>query len=108
MAESLFQGIGGVQAFHKGENSFELSCKHGRVRVTALTDGIVRVRATQASEFGPDFSYAIAKTLWPKLNAAIQDGPKTTVLRTKKLVVKIQKSPLRITFTTSDGRRLNG
>jgi alpha-glucosidase len=108
MADSLFQSIGAVTAVEKGENNIEFRCEHGRVRVIVLADGIVRVRATQATDFGPDFSYAIAKTHWPKLNAVVQAAPRTITLRTKKVVVTIQKSPLRIEFSTPDGRPLNG
>ncbi len=107
MADSLFQSIGVVKAFDKTENGFELRCEHGLVRVTALADDIVRVRATQASDFGPDFSYAIAKTDWPKCKLAIQTGKTTLTLRTKNVVVTIHKSPLRIDFATLDGRVLN-
>jgi alpha-glucosidase len=107
MADSLFQSIGAVRAFDKTENGFEFRCEHGLVRVTALADDIVRVRATQASDFGPDFSYAIAKTHWPKFKLAIQTGKTALTLRTKNVVVKIHKSPLRIVFATLDGRVLN-
>ena len=61
MADSLFQSIGAVKAFDKTENGFEFRCEHGLVRVTALADGIVRVRATQAA-----ISARISRTRSPK------------------------------------------
>src|ERR1043166_2240997 len=106
MADSQFIGIGSVTAVAAGDRSVEFQCEHGRVRVSVLSDSIVRVRATQASDFGPDFSYAIAKTKWPKVHATIRSG-KTVTIATKKLTVTIEQTPLRITFTTPDGQVLN-
>src|SRR5579862_1405927 len=107
MADPHFQSIGAVEAFEHNSGVIDLQCKHGRVRIAVLSDSIVRVRATQTTGFGPDFSYAVAKTKWPKTNATVRDG-KTITIRTKKLVVTINKSPLRIEFATPDGRVLNG
>ena len=106
MADNTFIGIGNVRAIEREDCSVDFLCEHGRVRITVLSDRIVRVRATQATGFGPDFSYAIARTTWPKVNVTIRDG-KTVTIATKELVVTISKSPLRIEFATPDGRVLN-
>ncbi|MGA2605303.1 MAG: glycoside hydrolase family 31 protein [Verrucomicrobiia bacterium] len=106
MADSHFQSIGAIKAVRRHDNSFEFRCAHGKVRITVLSDRTVRVRATQASKFGPAFSYAIAKTHWPKLKTTVRSS-KAITIQTKRLVVTIHKSPLRIEFATLDGRRLN-
>jgi alpha-glucosidase len=106
MADSHFQSIGATKAVRRHDNSFEFRCAHGRVRITVLSDRTVRVRATQASKFGRDFSYAIAKTHWPKLKTTVRSG-KAITIQTKRLVVTIHKSPLRIEFATPEGRALN-
>jgi len=106
MSDSPFQSIGAVKAFQRRDSSFEFRCEHGRVCVIVLADGIVRVRATRATEFGPDFSYAIARTQWPKVNASIRAG-KTVTIHTKKVGATIRQSPLRIEFATPNGRALN-
>jgi alpha-glucosidase len=113
MADSLFQSIGAVTAFEKDGNSFSFHCEHGRVRLTILSDGIVRVRATQASDFGPDFSYAVANTRWPETKVVVAAVPaagkaRHYTIKTKKLSISIATSPLRIEFTTPDGEVLNG
>lgn len=107
MAHSDFISIGAVKTVARGDNAVDFVCTHGRARVTVLSDRIVRVRATQATDFGPDFSYAVTKTRWPKVNATIREG-KTVTISTKKLAVTISKSPLRIKFATPEGRPLNG
>src|SRR5438046_2464736 len=97
MADSEIQDIGAVKTWHKNRDAFDFHCEYGLVRIAVLSDSIVRVRATQANDFGPDFSYAVAKTQWPKVNTVVRDG-KTITVRTKQLVVTITKSPLRIEF----------
>jgi len=106
MADSHFQSIGAIKAVRRHDNSFEFRCAHGKVRITVLSDRTVRVRATQASKFGPAFSYAIAKTHWPKLKTTVRTG-KAITIQTKRLVVTVHKSPLRIDFATPEGRALN-
>ncbi len=106
MADSAFTSIGGVKTVTHDGCVVDFQCDHGRVRVTVLSDSIVRVRATQATDFGPDFSYAVARTNWPKVKATIRASRDVTIT-TKKLVVTIAKSPLRITFATPAGRVLN-
>src|ERR1039458_5164704 len=85
MASSQFQSVGAIKKWHKSGNALDFDCEHGRVRVAILSDGIMRVRATRARDFGPDFSYAVAKTKWPKVKATIRDG-KVVTIRTKKLL----------------------
>jgi len=106
MADPGLIGIGNVQEVHHTDNTVEFQCERGRVRVTALSDSIVRVRATQAADFGPDFSYAVARTSWPKAKATVRTGREIT-LATKKLTVTITREPLRIEFAAADGRVLN-
>jgi alpha-glucosidase len=106
MPEPGFLSIGNVRSLRKTDRGVEFACDNGRVRVSALTDTIVRVRTTQAPAFGLDFSYAIAKQKWPKFKATIRDG-KTLTISTKQLQIAIEKSPLRIDFCMRDGRLLN-
>jgi len=103
MTDCAFTSVGSVITVEKRDSAVDFVCKHGRVRVTVLADGIVRVRATRATELGPDFSYAVARKRWPKTPVRITAG----IIRTRKLVISITKSPLRIAFATLDGTVLN-
>ncbi len=105
--KSQFQSVGAVEKVTRNGNAFDFHCQHGLVRVAILSDSIVRVRATQTSGFAADFSYAVAKTKWPKTSVTIVNG-KTISVRTKKLQVTIAKAPLRIEFANADGTALNG
>jgi len=106
MAQGTFTELGDIQSITHGERAIDLVGEHWRVRLTVLSDGLVRVRATQAPDFGPDFSYAVAKTKWPKFTPRVRAG-KTLTIETKQLVVTVEKAPLRITFARPDGTVLN-
>lgn len=106
MADNSFISIGNVRSVTSGDRTMDVVCTHGQVRVAVLADGIVRVRATQATGFGPDFSYAVAKTKWPKVKATVRTG-QTITIQTKKLTITVHKSPLRIEFAASNGQVLN-
>src|SRR5262249_10611276 len=54
-----------------------------------------------------DFSYAIAKTKWPKVKTSVHNA-KAITIATKKLRVVVSKVPFRIEFTKPDGTTLNG
>ncbi len=107
MIDSQFQGVGAIKTRRKNGNTFDFHCEHGLVRVTVLSDGIVRVRATKSNDFGPDFSYAIARTKWPKVKTAVRNS-KAITISTKKLLVTVTKRPLRIEFARADGTVLAG
>ena len=106
MADNSFISIGNVRSVTSNDGAIDIVCTHGRVHIAVLADGIVRVRATQATGFGPDFSYAISKTKWPKIKTTVRTG-KTITIHTKKLTITVHKSPLRIEFATPDGQVLN-
>jgi alpha-glucosidase len=99
----MFASIGKVKSFKRIRNTVDCVCTDGRVRIQVISDSIVRVRATQSKKFAPDFSYAIAKTKWPKLRPVIT----ASRIATKKLRVTITKSPLRIEFAAAAGTVLN-
>jgi alpha-glucosidase len=107
MPDSKFTSVGNVKSVAKTENTLDFVCEHGRVRVAVLSDAIIRVRATQVTDFGPDFSYAIAKTKWPKVKTDVKTAGNTVTIATKKLRVNITKTPLRIEFAKPDGTILS-
>lgn len=107
MATHPITGIGNVRSVTKRDDGVEVQCDAGRVRVTVLSDTIVRVRATQATQFGPDFSYAIAKTKWAKVKWDCRRDDGQHILRTKRVAVRIETAPLRIHWERPDGTALN-
>jgi len=99
----MFTTIGKVMATKRTVAACDFICANGRVRIQVIKDGIVRVRASRAAEFGPDFSYAVAKTEWPRIHPTITVGK----IVTEKIHITVTKSPFRIEFATTAGRVLN-
>ena len=106
MARSRFVSIGNVKAVNRTDNGVEFVCQHGRVRVQVFSDSVVRVRATRDKTFAPDFSYAVAKTKWPRVGCVTSRGGSIKIV-SGKLVITVTKSPLRIEFSAPDGTVLN-
>ncbi len=107
MKQSAFTDLGKVRQVNERADGLELVCQRGRVRVTVREPGIVRVRATRGKTFGPDFSYAVAGANKAETQWSRRLGRSHIELRTGKLTIRIQKSPLRIAFLSSQGRLLN-
>jgi alpha-glucosidase len=95
--------LGNVTRATPTATGLDLQCDHGRVRLTVLSPTLIRVRATQAPDFGPDFSYAIAKTKWPKTACTVTGG----VITTKQLRVTVGRQPFGLEFARPDGTRLH-
>ena len=95
--------IGNVSRVTKLEAGLDLLCERGRVRITALSPGIIRVRATQAADFGADFSYAVAKRTWKKHPVRMTGD----TLTTKQLTVRVSRQPFALEFVAPDGTVLN-
>jgi alpha-glucosidase len=107
MSKSRFVTVGKVKSVYREKNAVEFVCQNGRVRVTALADNIIRVRATRAKKFGPDFSYAIAKTDRTDFAGRVTTHGGAVRVQTGKLAAWIPLESMRLEFRASNGRLLN-
>jgi alpha-glucosidase len=106
-AGAQWRSVGDVDSLHiRGQ---EVDCFAGgrMVRVSAVAEDLVRVRAVSGSAFPPDRSVAIARTDWPDLQTRITDGKDSVMLETTQLTVVIRKHPLRVRISGSDGTVLS-
>ncbi|HEV2436197.1 MAG TPA: TIM-barrel domain-containing protein [Verrucomicrobiae bacterium] len=79
----------------------------GTLAVTALSDDMVRVHFTKAKSFGRDHSYAVINRDFGQVQAKARIGADATVLQTATLTVLIRQNPLRISFASAAGERLD-
>jgi alpha-glucosidase len=78
---------------------------NGRFRIQFYGEQIVRVTITQNNDF-EDFSYALV--VQPeKFTFEKQDANDELLLKTPSLHVKVTKDPVRISFSTVDGKLIN-
>jgi alpha-glucosidase len=76
-----------------------------KVSVTAPSEHVIRVRATASGAFRPDFSWAVvAGAGAPHVDLRVENTDAAVQVATARLRVRIDKSPLRITFLDTEGR----
>jgi alpha-glucosidase len=97
--------IGSVQHVEKLSDGVELSDGTAKVRITAIRDGIVRVRIAPDGNFPKDTSWAVIQSPEP-LSVQIDETSSEVHLATGSVRVIVQKSPLLITFADASGRTL--
>ena len=100
-----WQHIGDVQKVAKLPDGMELSAGGAKVRVTSVSDGVVRVRVAPNGNFPKDFSWAVIAAPQPvEINVA---ETKSEVRMTAgSIVVSVNKSPLLIRFLDPQGNVL--
>lgn len=107
MSTHTFRSVGSVRSIRKRSDGWDFVCEGGLVRLSWLRDGVIRVRATPAGDFGPDFSYAIARRDWPRVNWSAKRVGRRWEWKTRRLTVVIETDPLRLEFRSADGTLLN-
>ena len=100
-----WQHLGAVQRVEKVADGLELTAGHTRVRITAFSDSVIRVRVAPEGKFSKDFSWAvIASPQPPAINIA--DTKIELRMTAGNTTVLIQKSPLLIRFADAAGNVL--
>ena len=100
-----WQHIGKVTKVEKLPDGVELTAGKSKVRITAFREGIVRVRVAPTGVFPKDFSWAIVEA--PQSPAVKIDDAKDELRMTAgDIVVRVNKSPLLISFSDNAGSTL--
>jgi alpha-glucosidase len=97
--------IGQVQTVANLPDGIELTAGQAKVRITAFRENIIRVRVAPKGTFPKDISWAAIETPQPP-PVKIEDTQKEVRLTTIELCLRVQKSPLLITFTDAAGQTL--
>ena len=103
---SGWQHVGKVTRIKKLASGVELEAGRVRARVVAITDSVIRVRLVPEGGFLPDSSWALVPTNELAPQVAIQDSRQAVEMRTARLKVRIQKSPILIAFLDPAGNIL--
>ncbi|MCG3420277.1 glycoside hydrolase family 31 protein [Oceanobacillus jordanicus] len=97
--------IGNVLSIEKQQNMYQLTCTNGFVTLCFYTDAILRVVMNPTSQPVLDLSKSIHVTPLD-VSVSEEDSEAVLLLKTKKLEVKIEKNPLRITVKDENSRIL--
>lgn len=105
-AAQAWQTIGDVSSFEKRPDGIEIRAQRVRVRISILTPTVVRVQYSLQQQFSDRLSFAVLPDAFhgETPNLQIDDSAQQLSLNTGAMVVRIEKSPLRIVFQDSSGK----
>jgi len=102
---TLSQSLGKLLSWNKHGHGLSGETSFGKFTVSCYNDSIVRIHITKAENFD-EFSYAvIVRPTSADLN--IIDTNDSLIIKTKKLIVTIQKDPVRFSFADSNNHVIN-
>jgi len=117
---SRYTMMGNVVLRDKGRHEITFTCENGRVRLSFLTETMVRVHMAPAGKQFPEDTlhpnengpYAIVKYDWPGQSFEITEGfdfdleGQVYTISAGRLVVKVRKQPFKLAFYDSEGNLL--
>lgn len=102
-----FQFAGKINNFKKYDNRIELILDNARVNIYVYDDNLIRFRYTNKNEFSKAPSYAVIYELPAKTKFDFADEKSGLKITTGGLIVKISKSPCRISIYDKDMNLIN-
>ena len=102
-----WQSVGTLAASEPKGNQITFSSRQATVVVTVLAPDLVRVRMIPGTTLGPDYSYAVVKTNWPKVPVEFSGDKETRIIRTPELEVRAHLSPFRLAFYDKSGNLIS-
>jgi alpha-glucosidase len=104
VADTGWQNLADISAAKVLPQGVEVEAGVARVRVTALSSNVVRVRYAPRGVFPADQSFAVLPAAFPQpLNVDVKQSEAHVTFSTGQLQVEILKKPLRIIFRDSKG-----
>jgi len=105
-ARAEFVSIGSVERVNRSTGAVEFVVANGLLSVYFLSDHVVRFRYTNRPSLPPVPSYAVVpwKHTVPSIEVEEKEG--LVEIRTKELLVRVKKTPCRISILDSQGRTL--
>jgi alpha-glucosidase len=105
-AQIGWQTSGDVSSFEKRPDGIDVHAQRGRVRITVLSPTVIRVQYSLQEKFSERPSFAVLPDAFPgeTPNLQVEDSTQQLSLSTGALVIRIEKSPLRIAFQDASGK----
>lgn len=101
---SEWQAAGDISSVKTIPEGVELAAGAVRVRVTAISPNIIRVRYAAQGRLPEDHSFAVLPNAFPQQESAkVEQSPEAVILQTSALRAKIFRKPLRIAFLDAAG-----
>lgn len=104
LAEHVWQTLGDFVSAQTTGNQVELTAQRGKVRILATAPGVIRVTYGPGGTLPPDRSFAVLPNAFPTTTSLrVSETAAELELRTDSLLVRVDKSPLRINFLDGNG-----
>jgi alpha-glucosidase len=104
VALAQWQAIGNVTAVTPTSNGMELEAGRARIRVTAISPSIIRIRYAPDGTFPPEHSFAVLpENGFTPPQVRVTNGPQSAEFTTENLRVRVTKSPLNVAISNSAG-----
>ncbi|MFQ5776595.1 MAG: glycoside hydrolase family 31 protein [Terriglobia bacterium] len=100
---SGWQHVGDVTDIQILPNGVELQAGQVSVRVLAVGESVIRVRLAPDGTFPPDHSWVILPGSTSTIPVNVLNSSEAVEFATRRVKVRIQKSPLQIAFLDPDG-----
>ena len=108
IANAQWRSLGNVSSVQQLPNGVELTAETARVRITALSSNVVRVRYAPQGTFPPEHSFAVLPNAFPDApKLQIKETADAMVIDTGAMQAKIAKGPLRIMFLDAKGKTIS-
>jgi len=88
-------------------NGVELQAGNTAVRITAISNSVIRVRLAPQGNFPADFSFAVLPSTATAPRITLEQSPQSVAFATSEVKVRIMKSPLRIAMLDLAGHVLS-
>jgi alpha-glucosidase len=102
-----WRSAGAVTSAHVIPNGVELEAGRARIRITAISNSILRVRVAPDGKFPDDFSWAVLPGSGKTIATTLKETESGWELMTGSVTVRIRKSPPGIAFLDSAGHVLS-
>ncbi len=99
--------IGDARMVLNSDQQIVVHCGDADVQITPFANDMVRVRIVRGAGKNSPGSWATAKEKWDLPKHEFEQDQKSITITLKDLVVKITKSPVRISFLTPKGEVIN-
>ena len=104
LAHGEWRALNQVTSVQSLPNGVELGVGEARVRITALSERVVRLRFAPKGSFPEDFSFAVLPNTFPEPpRVELKEAAETISFETGAISVRIVRSPFRIVFLNNQG-----
>jgi alpha-glucosidase len=108
MSADGWVSLGNVSSIKTLPQGVEITAQRGKVRISALSSNVIRVRYAPRGEFPPEHSFAVLPGAFPQSSTIrVEQNADSVLVKTDTIQVKILRSPLRLMFLDSSGATIS-